>query len=86
MFKVNNETCLRPSGPFIVNFEHIPHFFFSVAIADFEKLNFNWEQSNEKHQSKAPIYVPSTFLIGFEKLVINWKKKYKTTSLFETKY
>ena len=32
----------RHSGAFIVNFEHIPRFFSSVSIVDFEQVNVSW--------------------------------------------
>ena len=32
----------RHSGAFIVNFEHIPRFFSSVSIVDFEQVNISW--------------------------------------------
>ena len=38
MFKVNNKNT-RTSGVFIVNFEHISHFFSIVSIVDFKQVN-----------------------------------------------
>ena len=32
----------RRSAVFIVNFEHILHFFSSVSIVDFEQVNVRW--------------------------------------------
>ena len=45
MFKVNKKKTLeqrrRCSGVFIVNFEHILHFFSCVSIVHFEQVNVN---------------------------------------------
>ena len=43
MFKVNNKgTRRRRSDAFIVNFDHISHFCFSVSIVIFEQINAGW--------------------------------------------
>ena len=33
---------VQSSGVFIVNFEHISHFYSSVSIVDFEQVNVSW--------------------------------------------
>ena len=48
MFKVNNKDTKNDIGHwrrfcvFIVNFEHISHFCFSVSIIKFEQVNASW--------------------------------------------
>ena len=47
MFKVNNKDTrsksLSFSALFIVNFEHILHFFSAISIVDLEQVNICWE-------------------------------------------
>ena len=33
----------RRSGVFIVNFDYISHFFYSVPIVEFEQVNVSWD-------------------------------------------
>ena len=48
MFKVNNKDTKNDIGHwrrfcvFIVNFEHLSHFCFSVSIIKFEQVNASW--------------------------------------------
>ena len=39
MLKVNNKDSRTISGVFIVNFEHVSHFFLSASIIDFKQVN-----------------------------------------------
>ena len=41
--KISERRQWRRFGVFIVNFEHISHFFSSVSIVDYKQLNVSWD-------------------------------------------